>query len=152
MGLLAHPSTPPRAFHPAGKLIGKELQPLYEAAVPPPLSAMAQQPPRAPPPLLPTRLLELLGVAGQHLYHSVVVLTKLTRLLRVTLAHAAAAAGGMQQHEQVGGGGGARALELPGRQRLGWCWAQLAPAADCPPSPTAPPPHALAPAARSWSC
>ncbi|KAL4451471.1 hypothetical protein ABPG75_007133 [Micractinium tetrahymenae] len=76
-------------------LIGRELQPVYAAAT-------AGEAADAAALALPPRLLELLRVVGQHLYHNVAVLTKLVRVLAALLA----ANGGLQPkskqlHEQV---------------------------------------------------
>lgn len=68
---IAHPpalcaSRPPRASN-AGQLIGRDLQPVYEAAVGSGAAPAGDGTPLA----LPPRLLELLRVVGQHLYHNV---------------------------------------------------------------------------------
>lgn len=61
----AIPHLPQTCFPSAGSLIGRELQPVYAAVA----SAAVGSPPAAP--ALPDRLLELLRVAGQHLYHDI---------------------------------------------------------------------------------
>lgn len=54
------------ALLPAGELIGRELAPVYAAACGPAASQPADLPAQ-----LPLRLMELLVVAGQHLYHDI---------------------------------------------------------------------------------
>lgn len=65
-GWLSNSSDVERRASAAGELIGRELAPVYAAACSPDASQ-----PGAPSVQLPPRLLELLTVAGQHLYHDI---------------------------------------------------------------------------------
>ena len=58
----SHHAPPSRPALPAGTLIGQQLQPVYAAATAGKPAAALQ---------LPERLMQLLKVAGQHLYHNV---------------------------------------------------------------------------------
>lgn len=62
--ILVSPLATPLA---AGDLIGRELQPVYATAT----AGGAKPSAAAPLVQLPPRLLQLLAVAGQHLYHNV---------------------------------------------------------------------------------